>query len=71
MGAKKKRYRRYRQQGEVESRKEMCQLSGALCLVSEAIQAALITEELNPKVQEEKSSNWRKLYGGKFEFNTK
>lgn len=31
--------------------------------------AAVITEEVYPKAQEEKSSNWSKLHGGRFKFN--
>lgn len=29
----------------------------------------MITEKVYPKVQEEKSSNWKKFHGGKLEFN--
>lgn len=33
--------------------------------------AAMMAEQVGPRAQEEQSSNWRELYGGRFKFNSR
>jgi len=31
----------------------------------------MMAEQVGPRAQEEQSSNWRELYGGRFKFNSR